>query len=59
MSEKKKWLVVIIKAEVYPIQVEAKSAKEAEELAVSMYDAGDDVESADTYFYVEDVLEEN
>lgn len=59
MSEKKKWLAVIIKAEVYPITVEASTAKEAEELAVAMYDAGDDVESADTYFYVEDVLEEN
>lgn len=56
--ETKKWLVVIIKAEVYPITVEAKSAKEAEHFATVEYESKN-LEPADTYYYIEDTLEEN
>lgn len=58
MSGNKKWLVVMIRSEVYPIQVEAKSAKEAEHLAVVQYESTADLEPAEDYYYVEDILEE-
>jgi hypothetical protein len=54
----KKWLVVMIRAEVYPITVEAKSAKEAEHFAIVEYESKN-LEPADNYYYVEDILEEN
>ena len=56
--EMKKWLVVMIRAEVYPITVEAKSAKEAEHFAIVEYESKN-LEPADNYYYVEDILEEN
>ena len=58
VSDKKKWLVVIVRAEVYPITVDAKSAKEAEHLATVEYESKN-LDPADNYYYVEDVLEEN
>jgi hypothetical protein len=50
--------VVIVRAEVYPITVDAKSAKEAEHLATVEYESKN-LDPADNYYYVEDVLEEN
>ena len=57
-KEAKKWLVVMIRAEVYPITVMADSAKLAEHLATVEYSTKN-LEPADSYFYVEDILEEN
>jgi hypothetical protein len=55
---KKKYLVVIVKSEIYPITVDALNLKEAEQLATVEYESKN-LDPADTYFYVEDVLEEN
>ena len=57
-KKKQKYLVVMIRAEVYPITVEASSQKEAEHLAVVEYESKR-LDPADNYYYVEDILEEN
>lgn len=60
MSEKSKYLVVVVASEIYPIAVEANSKEEAHDLALQMYEGtGEDLQPAENFYYVEDVLEEN
>ena len=56
---KKKRLVVVVQSDVFPIQVEADSKEEAEHLAIQMYEASADLKPTESYYYAEDVLEEN
>jgi hypothetical protein len=56
---KQKWLVTIVQSEIYPMQVEADSPEEAQRLAVQTYEANADLEPAESYYFIEDVLEEN
>jgi len=56
---KQKWLVTIVQSEIYPMQIEADSPEEAQRLAVQTYEAIADLEPAESYYFVEDVLEEN
>lgn len=59
MSKKQTWLVTIVQSEIYPMQVEADSPEEAQRLAVQTYEANTDLEPAESYYFIEDVLEEN
>jgi hypothetical protein len=56
---KKTWLVTIVQSEIYPMQVEADTPEEAQRLAVRTYEANADLEPAESYYFIEDVLEEN
>lgn len=59
MSEKKKWLVTVIYTEIYPIAVEAETKEEAGKLAVAQYEANEDLEPTENFYYVEDILKEH
>ena len=59
MSSKQMWLVTIVQSEVYPMQIEAETAEEAQRLALQMYEADADLEPAEGYYFIEDVLKEN
>ena len=59
MSEKTKWLVTVIYTEIYPIAVEAETKEEAGRLAIARYEATADLEPAETFYYVEDILKEH
>jgi hypothetical protein len=58
-SMKQKWLVTIVQSEIYPMQVEADTPEEAQRLATQTYEANADLEPAESYYFIEDVLEEN
>ena len=56
---KQTWLVTIVQSEIYPMQVEADTAEEAQRLATQAYEATADLEPAESYYFIEDILQEN
>lgn len=56
---KQSWLVTIVQSEIYPMLIEADTADEAQHLAVQAYEATADLEPAESYYFIEDILKEN
>lgn len=59
MQQKQKWLVTIVQSQIYPMQIDADSREEAQRIAVQKYEATADLDPAESYYFIEDVLEEN